>query len=256
MTRDLDLMLVRERWPEIVARASAHPPTRPVIVEAEPIEIEHDCLVIGLPEAKPWLIRAAERRATVITEAASTVLGARIAVLIRPVAGPRPGGAGPVEPLEAELRRAGAIGAAAAPANSSVNAPAMVADGACSGDWPDAEPDGFSADREGPRDTGRSSRSRPEDSWKPGLPVYESPPLTPAQRDRLAEGQRRLRDAAERRRTRASEERVETEERAAEQSRLAEAQTLDYLRRLREDRSRPVGGGGILPVPDDWREQE
>ena len=50
-----DLGVLRDRWPEIVARISAHPPTKPLIVVCRPISVEGNVVTLGFPEDKAFL---------------------------------------------------------------------------------------------------------------------------------------------------------------------------------------------------------
>ena len=71
---------MRERWPEIVARVSAHPPTKPLIVVCRPITVEGNVVTLGFPEDKAFLRQVAERRKSVLEENISAVLGRTVAV--------------------------------------------------------------------------------------------------------------------------------------------------------------------------------
>jgi DNA polymerase III subunit gamma/tau len=75
-----DLAVLRDRWPEIVARISAHPPTKPLIVVCRPISVEDGVVVLGFPEDKAFLRAVAERRRSVLEENISAVLGRSVAV--------------------------------------------------------------------------------------------------------------------------------------------------------------------------------
>jgi len=75
-----DLAVLRERWPEIVARISAHPPTKPLIVVCRPISVENGVVTLGFPEDKAFLRDVAERRRSVLEESISAVLGRSVAV--------------------------------------------------------------------------------------------------------------------------------------------------------------------------------
>jgi DNA polymerase III subunit gamma/tau len=75
-----DLAVLRDRWPEIVARISAHPPTKPLIVVCRPISVEDGVVTLGFPEDKSFLRAVAERRRTVLEENISAVLGRSVAV--------------------------------------------------------------------------------------------------------------------------------------------------------------------------------
>jgi DNA polymerase-3 subunit gamma/tau len=75
-----DLAVLFERWPEIVARISLHPPTKPLIVACRPISVEDGIVTLGFPEDKAFLRQVAERRRTVLEENVSAVLGRSVAV--------------------------------------------------------------------------------------------------------------------------------------------------------------------------------
>ncbi len=75
-----DLAILRDRWPEIVARISLHPPTKPLIIACRPISVEDGVVILGFPEDKAFLRQVAERRRTVLEENVSAVLGRSVAV--------------------------------------------------------------------------------------------------------------------------------------------------------------------------------
>jgi len=75
-----DLAVLRDRWPEVVARISAHPPTKPLIVVCRPISVEDGVVILGFPEDKAFLRDVAERRRQVLEENISAVLGRSVAV--------------------------------------------------------------------------------------------------------------------------------------------------------------------------------
>jgi hypothetical protein len=75
-----ELAVLRERWPEIVARISAHPPTKPLIVVCRPISVENGVVTLGFPEDKAFLRQVAERRKAVLEDNISAVLGRPVGV--------------------------------------------------------------------------------------------------------------------------------------------------------------------------------
>ena len=75
-----DLAVLRDRWSEVVARISAHPPTKPLIVVCRPISVEDGIVTLGFPEDKAFLRDVAERRRMVLEENISAVLGRSVAV--------------------------------------------------------------------------------------------------------------------------------------------------------------------------------
>jgi len=75
-----DLALLRERWPDVVARISAHPPTKPLIAVCRPIAVEDGIVTLGFPEDQGFLRDVAERRRTVLEEGIAAVLGRPVGV--------------------------------------------------------------------------------------------------------------------------------------------------------------------------------
>jgi hypothetical protein len=75
-----DLAVLRDRWPDIVARISAHPPTKPLIVVCRPISVEDGIVTLGFPEDKAFLRAVADRRRPILEENISAVLGRSVAV--------------------------------------------------------------------------------------------------------------------------------------------------------------------------------
>jgi len=75
-----DLALLRERWPEVVARISAHPPTKPLISVCRPIAVEDGIVTLGFPEDQGFLRAVAERRRTVLEDGIGAVLGRPVGV--------------------------------------------------------------------------------------------------------------------------------------------------------------------------------
>ena len=77
---DDELVVLRDRWPEIVTRISAHPPTRPLIVACRPVSVEGAVVTLGFPEDKAFLQAVAERRRGVLEEGIGAVLGRPVVV--------------------------------------------------------------------------------------------------------------------------------------------------------------------------------
>ncbi len=77
---DDELAVLRDRWPEIVSRISAHPPTRPLIVACRPVSVEGGVVTLGFPEDKAFLQAVAERRRGVLEEGIGAVLGRPVVV--------------------------------------------------------------------------------------------------------------------------------------------------------------------------------
>jgi len=75
-----DLATLRDRWPEIVARVSAHPPTKPLIVACRPVSVEDGIVTLGFPEDQGFLRAVADRRKSVLEEGIGAVLGRPVAV--------------------------------------------------------------------------------------------------------------------------------------------------------------------------------
>ena len=75
-----DLAVLRERWPEIVARISAHPPTKPLISVCRPIAVEDGIVTLGFPEDQGFLRDVAERRRGVLEDGIGAVLGRPVGV--------------------------------------------------------------------------------------------------------------------------------------------------------------------------------
>jgi len=75
-----DLATLRDRWPEIVARISAHPPTKPLIVACRPVSVEDGVVTLGFPEDQAFLRAVADRRRNVLEEGIGAVLGRPVTV--------------------------------------------------------------------------------------------------------------------------------------------------------------------------------
>jgi hypothetical protein len=75
-----DLDALRQRWPEIVAVISAHPPTKPLILACRPISVEGTVVTLGFPEGQSFLKDVAERRRSVLEDGISRFLGHPVAV--------------------------------------------------------------------------------------------------------------------------------------------------------------------------------
>jgi DNA polymerase-3 subunit gamma/tau len=75
-----DLATLRDRWPEIVARISAHPPTKPLIVACRPVSVEDGVVTLGFPEDQGFLRQVADRRRNVLEEGIGAVLGRTVSV--------------------------------------------------------------------------------------------------------------------------------------------------------------------------------
>ena len=75
-----DLATLRDRWPEVVARVSAHPPTKPLIAVCRPISVEDGIVTLGFPEDQGFLRDVAERRRAVLEDGIAAVLGRKFGV--------------------------------------------------------------------------------------------------------------------------------------------------------------------------------
>ncbi len=75
-----DLDTLRLRWPEVVARISAHPPTKPLISVCRPISVEDGIVTLGFPEDQGFLRTVADRRKPVLEEGIGAILGRPVGV--------------------------------------------------------------------------------------------------------------------------------------------------------------------------------
>jgi hypothetical protein len=75
-----DLAVLRDRWPEVVARVSANPPAKPLIAECRPISVEDGVVTLGFPESKAFLKDLLDKRRNILEENISAVLGRSVAV--------------------------------------------------------------------------------------------------------------------------------------------------------------------------------
>jgi DNA polymerase III subunit gamma/tau len=75
-----ELATLRDRWLDIVARISAHPPTKPLIVACRPVSVEDGIVTLGFPEDQGFLRAVADRRRSVLEEGIGAVLGRQVVV--------------------------------------------------------------------------------------------------------------------------------------------------------------------------------
>ncbi|HTK44608.1 MAG TPA: DNA polymerase III subunit gamma/tau [Patescibacteria group bacterium] len=75
-----DLAVLRNRWSDVVARVSANPPAKPLIVECRPVSVEDNLVTLGFPESKAFLKDLLEKRRGILEESISAVLGRAVAV--------------------------------------------------------------------------------------------------------------------------------------------------------------------------------
>ncbi len=71
---------LRQRWPEVVSRVSAHPPTKPLIAVCRPMSVEDGIVTLGFPEDQGFLRDVAERRRSILEAGIGAVLGHPIGV--------------------------------------------------------------------------------------------------------------------------------------------------------------------------------
>ena len=75
-----DLIRLRDRWAEVVARISQHPPTKPLIGACRPISVEGNVVTLGFPEDQAFLRDVAERRRPILEEGIGAFLGRPVTV--------------------------------------------------------------------------------------------------------------------------------------------------------------------------------
>jgi len=71
---------IRERWPEIVALISRHPPTKPLIEACRPIAVDGAIVTLGFPESQLFLRDVADRRRSTLEDGLGRVLGRPVSV--------------------------------------------------------------------------------------------------------------------------------------------------------------------------------
>jgi hypothetical protein len=71
---------LRQRWPEVVALISRHPPTKPLIEACRPVSVDGATVTLGFPESQAFLRDVADRRKSALEEGLSRVLGRPVAV--------------------------------------------------------------------------------------------------------------------------------------------------------------------------------
>jgi len=75
-----ELAVLRDRWAEVVARISAHPPTKPLIAKCRPISVEDGLVTLGFPEDQGFLRSVADRRRPILEDGIGAVLGHPVTV--------------------------------------------------------------------------------------------------------------------------------------------------------------------------------
>jgi hypothetical protein len=98
---ELDALLAA--WPAIVERLSAHPPTKPLILQCRPVAVDGAIVTLGFPEEQAFLKEQAERRRPGIEAGIAAVVGHPVTVrcVVANVELPSPG----ASDLVAEARR-------------------------------------------------------------------------------------------------------------------------------------------------------
>ena len=69
-----------DRWPEIVALISRHPPTKPLIEACRPIAVDGAVVTLGFPESQLFLRDVADRRRGTLEDGLGRVLGRPVTV--------------------------------------------------------------------------------------------------------------------------------------------------------------------------------
>jgi hypothetical protein len=77
---DASLDALLAAWPAIVERLSAHPPTKPLILNCRPVAVDGAIVTIGFPEEQPFLKEQAERRRPGIEAGIAAVIGHPVTV--------------------------------------------------------------------------------------------------------------------------------------------------------------------------------
>ena len=67
-------------WPDVVARLSADPPTKPLIVACRPVAVDGAIVTLGFPEEQSFLKDAIERRRAKIEAGIAESLGREVSV--------------------------------------------------------------------------------------------------------------------------------------------------------------------------------
>ena len=67
-------------WPAIVEQLSAHPPTKPLIVNSRPVAVDGAIVTLGFPEEQAFLKDQAERRRPGIEAGIAAVIGHPVTV--------------------------------------------------------------------------------------------------------------------------------------------------------------------------------
>ena len=67
-------------WPQVVARLSADPPTKPLILACRPVAVDGAIVTLGFPEEQSFLKDAIERRRTKIEAGIGESLGREVSV--------------------------------------------------------------------------------------------------------------------------------------------------------------------------------
>lgn len=256
---------VRHRWGEVVATASSHPPTRPVIVEAQVVAVDSECLVLGFPSTKPWLVEAAARRAGVIESALARTFGCtwsvRSVCLSPEQSEPKPSASGPAQAVVGGSVTSHQDDQVPRPEHSGVHEAV------------------FKEPTEGTNEVRKLTRQIREEQARRETALLEdfharirakeeervareAPAQAEARARAKARAQAEAKARAEARARREAAQRGRspeaTRERAQEgleQQRVQQAAALEYLHARADEAARPIGRAGFPPL-DDWREQE
>jgi DNA polymerase-3 subunit gamma/tau len=75
-----ELAALRDRWQDVVARISANPATKYLIINSRPVSIEDNVVTLGFPEGQAFLAEKADKRRAVLEDGIGAVLGHPVAV--------------------------------------------------------------------------------------------------------------------------------------------------------------------------------
>jgi DNA-binding YbaB/EbfC family protein len=79
-TPDAGLAELLAAWPAIVEQLSAHPPTKPLIINSRPVAVDGAIVTLGFPEEQAFLKDQAERRRPGIEAGIAAVIGHPVTV--------------------------------------------------------------------------------------------------------------------------------------------------------------------------------
>ena len=75
-----ELAALRDRWHDVVAKISANPATKYLIINSRPVSIEGNVVTLGFPEGQAFLAEKADKRRNVLEDGIGAVLGHPVAV--------------------------------------------------------------------------------------------------------------------------------------------------------------------------------